>query len=224
MSLGVGAHRVGGPRQCSSMRRRYPWQPCEQPPPGTIKQNNSVEYLPTNTYLALTSRGSKGWEKPKNKKACKQHTIATTLCKELQAGNCEDKSWHAPARGIGPPPVYLERLLNSTALRLTLPKLHLAPFNILNFTGNIITIHIATHQIFIIPPHLFPFLSLLCFLFWKGKVQQILSFSGILLPVMLYFDESKYHRRTSKCIIETPMKLEHSNKSPNNPCPVLMTP
>ena len=142
---------------------------------GGIYSNNSVEYLPTNTYLAFTSRGRKGWEKPKHKKARKQQAIATTLCKELQASNCVDKSWHAPARGIGPPPVYLERLLNSTALRLTLPKLHLAPFNILNFTGNkFITIHVATHQIFIIPPHLFPFFSLLCFLFWKGKVQQII--------------------------------------------------
>ena len=33
MSLGVGAYKVGGARQCSSMRRRYPWQPCERPPP-----------------------------------------------------------------------------------------------------------------------------------------------------------------------------------------------
>ena len=42
------------------MRRRYPWQPCERPPPGTVTLNNSVEYLPTNTYLANTSRGRKG--------------------------------------------------------------------------------------------------------------------------------------------------------------------
>ena len=33
MSLGVGAYKVGGAGQCSSMRRRYPWQPCERPPP-----------------------------------------------------------------------------------------------------------------------------------------------------------------------------------------------
>ena len=63
MSLGTGAYKVGGAGQCSSMRRRYPWQPCEQPPPGTVTLNNSVEYLPTNTYLALTSRGREGWEK-----------------------------------------------------------------------------------------------------------------------------------------------------------------
>ena len=50
MSLGVGAYKVGGAGQCSSMRRRYPWQPCEQPPPGTVTLNNSVEYLPTQ-YL-----------------------------------------------------------------------------------------------------------------------------------------------------------------------------
>ena len=40
-------------------------QPCEQPSRGTVTLNNSVEYLPTNTYLALTSRGSEGWEKTK---------------------------------------------------------------------------------------------------------------------------------------------------------------
>ena len=50
MSLGVGAYKVGGAGQCSSMRRRYPWQPCERPPPGTVTLNNSVEYLPTQ-YL-----------------------------------------------------------------------------------------------------------------------------------------------------------------------------
>ena len=33
MSLGVGAYKVGGAGQCTSMRRRYLWQPCEQPPP-----------------------------------------------------------------------------------------------------------------------------------------------------------------------------------------------
>ena len=50
MSLGVGAYKVGGAGQCSSVRRRYPWQPCERPPLGSIKLNNSVEYLPTQ-YL-----------------------------------------------------------------------------------------------------------------------------------------------------------------------------
>ena len=33
MSLGAGAYKVCGARQCSSTRRRYPWQPCERPPP-----------------------------------------------------------------------------------------------------------------------------------------------------------------------------------------------
>ena len=33
MSLGIGAYKVGGAGQCFSMRRRYPWQPCERPPP-----------------------------------------------------------------------------------------------------------------------------------------------------------------------------------------------
>ena len=67
MSLGAGVYKVGEARQCSSMRRRYPWQPCKQPPPGTVTLNNSVVYLPTNTYLALTSRGREGWEKAKHK-------------------------------------------------------------------------------------------------------------------------------------------------------------
>ena len=31
--LGHWCLPVGGAGQCSSMRRRYPWQPCEQPPP-----------------------------------------------------------------------------------------------------------------------------------------------------------------------------------------------
>ena len=65
MSLGIGAYKVGGARQCSSMKRGYPWQPCERPLPGTVTMNNSVEYLPTNTYLAHTSRGREGWEKTK---------------------------------------------------------------------------------------------------------------------------------------------------------------
>ena len=52
--------------------------------------------------------------------------IATTLCEELQASNCVYKSQGAPARGIGPPPVQLEKLFTSIASRLTLPKLNLA--------------------------------------------------------------------------------------------------
>ena len=41
----------------------------------------------------------------KHKLARKQQAIATTLCEELQAGNCVSKSQGAPARGIGPPPL-----------------------------------------------------------------------------------------------------------------------
>ena len=68
MSLGAGAYKVGGARQCSSMRR-YPWQPREQPPPGTVTLNNSAEYLPTNTYLAHTKReGGIGKTKAQNGK------------------------------------------------------------------------------------------------------------------------------------------------------------
>ena len=50
MSLGVGVYKIGGAGKCSSMRRRYPWQPCERPLPGTVTLNKSVEYLPTQ-YL-----------------------------------------------------------------------------------------------------------------------------------------------------------------------------
>ena len=126
MSSGAGAYNIGGVGQCSSMRRRYPWQPCERPPPVTVTLNKSVEYLPTNTYLALTSRGREGGEKPELEMACKQQAIATTLCEELQTSNYICMSPSAPASVIGPPPVRLEKLLTSIALRLTLPKLHLA--------------------------------------------------------------------------------------------------
>ena len=103
MSLGVGAYKVGGAGQCFSMRRRYPWQPCERRPPGTVTLNNSVEYVLTNTYLAHTSRGRRDEKKPKHKITRKQQAIATTFCEELQASNCAYKSRGAPARGIGPP-------------------------------------------------------------------------------------------------------------------------
>ena len=56
MSLGTGAYKVGGAGKCSSMKRRYPWQPCERPLPGTITLNNSVEYLLTNTNLGPVVR------------------------------------------------------------------------------------------------------------------------------------------------------------------------
>ena len=89
MSLGVGAYKVGGAGQCSSMRRRYPWQPCERPPPGTITLNNSVEYLPTNTYLAHTSRGREGWEKTKAQTGTQtasycNNTLRRTASKQLR--------------------------------------------------------------------------------------------------------------------------------------------
>jgi len=86
MSLGIGAYKVGGAGQCSSMRRRYPWQPCVRPPPGTVTLNNSVEYLPTQ-YLPgpyLKREGGRDGKKPKHKLARKQQAIATTLCEELQ--------------------------------------------------------------------------------------------------------------------------------------------
>ena len=58
--------------------------PVSRRPPGTVTLNNSVEYLLTNTYLALTSRAREGWEKQKHKMALKQQAIATTLCEELK--------------------------------------------------------------------------------------------------------------------------------------------
>ena len=64
-------------------------------------------------------------KKTQHKMASRQQAIATTLCKELQASNYVHKSQGAPARGIGPPPAQLGKLLTSIALRLTLPKLHL---------------------------------------------------------------------------------------------------
>ena len=88
MSLGVGAFEVGGAGQCSSMRRRYPWQPWEQPPPSTVTLNSSVEYLPTQYLPSPHREGGMGWEKTKHKLARKQQAIETTLCEELQASNC----------------------------------------------------------------------------------------------------------------------------------------
>ena len=103
MSLGVDAYKVGGAGRCSSMRRRYPWQPCERPPPGTVTLK-----IQWNTYRPIliwpiTQEGGRDGKKPKHKKARKQQAIATTLYEELQASNCEYMSQGAPARGIGHP-------------------------------------------------------------------------------------------------------------------------
>ena len=51
MSLGAGTYKVGGAGQCSSMRRRYPWQCCKPSPPGSTTLNHSVKYLLINTYV-----------------------------------------------------------------------------------------------------------------------------------------------------------------------------
>ena len=78
--------------------------PARRPPPGTVTLNNSVEYLPTNTYLAHTLKGRvRDGKKPKHKMVRKQQAIGTTLYEELQASNCVYKSQGAPARGISPP-------------------------------------------------------------------------------------------------------------------------
>ena len=104
-------------------------------PPGTVTLNNSVEYLPTNTYLVLTSRGREGREKLKQKMARKQHAIATTLCKELQASNCVYtlQVTRCPRQRHWATPVQLEKLLTNIASRLTLPKLNLATYNAIHW-------------------------------------------------------------------------------------------
>ena len=53
-------------------------------PTSHVTLNNSVEYLPTNAYLALTSRGREGWEKPKYKMACKQQAIKKHFAKNYK--------------------------------------------------------------------------------------------------------------------------------------------
>ena len=87
MSLGVGAYKFGGAGQCSSMRRRYPWQPCERAPPApshcTIQWNT---YRPILTW-PIPQEGGRDGKKPKHQMVRKEQAIATTLCKELQASN-----------------------------------------------------------------------------------------------------------------------------------------
>ena len=48
-----------------------------------------------------------GKTKVQIKMACEQQAIAKALYEELQASNCVYKSQSAPARGIGPLPVYI---------------------------------------------------------------------------------------------------------------------
>ena len=136
MILGVGAFKVGGAGQCSSIRRRYPWQPYQRkppphphPPPPRHRHTEQFSGILTDPILTQpTPRGREGWEKPKHKLARKKQAIATTVCEELQASNCVYKSRGASARGIGPPLLWLGKQLTSIASRLTLPKLHLATF------------------------------------------------------------------------------------------------
>ena len=88
MSLGVGAYKVGGAGQCSSMKRRYPWQPCEQPPPGTVTLNNSVEYLPTQYLPSPYQEGGRDGKNQRtnwhaNSKLLQQHFAKN--CKQATA-------------------------------------------------------------------------------------------------------------------------------------------
>ena len=66
MSLGVGAYKVGGARQCSSMRRRYPWQPCKE---ASTRHSHAEQFsgILTNQYLPspYPKREGQGWEKTK---------------------------------------------------------------------------------------------------------------------------------------------------------------
>ena len=81
-------------------------QPCEQPSRGTVTLNNSVEYLPTDTYLALTSRGSEGWEKTKAQNGMQTASYCnSTLRKNCKQATALCTSQGAPARGIGPPDI-----------------------------------------------------------------------------------------------------------------------
>ena len=128
MSLGVGAYKVGGAGQCSNMRRRYPWQPCERPPPGTITLNNSVEYLPTQ-YLPIPYQegGTDGKNQSTNWHA------NSKLLQEHFAKNCKQAtvyiSHEVPLlEASGHLLLQLGKQLTSIASRLTLPKLHLATF------------------------------------------------------------------------------------------------
>ena len=80
-------------------------------------------------HVKVAGRGREGWEKHCTKMASKQRSnkvLANTLCEELQANNCKQG---APAKSMGSPPAFLGKLLTSIALRLTLPKLHLATPN-----------------------------------------------------------------------------------------------
>ena len=74
--------------KCSSMRRRYPSQPCERPPPGTVTLNNSVEYLRTQYLPSPHQEGgrdgknqSTNWQA--NSKQLKQHFAKN--CKQATA-------------------------------------------------------------------------------------------------------------------------------------------
>ena len=73
--------------------------PHQAPSPWKIQWNN---YRPILTW-PITQEGGRDGKKPKHKKARKQQAIATTLCKELQASNCEYMSQGAPAKGISHP-------------------------------------------------------------------------------------------------------------------------
>ena len=75
----------------------------------TVTLNNSVEYVLTNTYL----KRERGMGKSKVQNGMQTASYCKTLCNELQASNCIYKLYCAPAKGIGPSPIWLEKLLTS---------------------------------------------------------------------------------------------------------------
>ena len=104
MSLGIGAYKVGGAGQCSSMRRKYPWQPCEQ---AATRHCHTEQFsgILTDQYLPgphLKSEGGMGKTKAQN------GTQTTSYCnntlRRTEASNCVYKSQGARDRGIGPHP------------------------------------------------------------------------------------------------------------------------
>ena len=67
---GIGAYKVGGAEQCSSIRRRYPWKPCKQPPPnrnllwylkkeGPVNRGEIKPPTPTTPSTKCSSCGKK---------------------------------------------------------------------------------------------------------------------------------------------------------------------
>ena len=84
----VGAYKVGGAGQCSSMRGKVSMATLWAAP---TKHHHTEQFsgILTDQYLPSPYlKREQGMGKTKHKKARKQQAIATTLCEELQASNC----------------------------------------------------------------------------------------------------------------------------------------